>query len=83
VAGEGCRIRPVYLPTYSPNLNLIERFWRLLKDAVLRNQHFPTYAAFEATINGFFAHLDDYRTQIESLITDRVYFISKQNLQVP
>jgi len=67
LAGEGCRIRPVYLPAYSPTLNLIERFWRLLKDAVLRNEYFPTYAAFQAAIEGFFAHLDDYRVQIESL----------------
>jgi transposase len=83
LAGEGCRIRPVYLPTYSPNLNLIERFWRLLKDAVLRNEYFPTYAAFRAAIEGFFAHLDDYRIQIESLITDRFHFIGKQNPQAP
>lgn len=83
LAGEGCRIRPVYLPAYSPNLNLIERFWRLLKDAVLRNAYFPTYAAFKAAIDGFFATLDDYRAQIESLITDHFHFIGKQNPQAP
>ena len=83
LAGEACRIRPVYLPAYAPNLNLIERFWRLLKDAVLRNEYFPTYAAFKAAIDGFFSNLDDYRAQIESLITDRFHFIGKQNPQAP
>jgi transposase len=83
LAGEGCRIRPVYLPAYSPNLNLIERFWRRLKDAVLRNAYFPTYAAFKAAIEDFFAHLGDCRAQIESLITDRFHFIGEQNPQAP
>src|SRR3974390_2777419 len=31
LARDGCRIRLVYLPAYSPNLNLIERLWWLLK----------------------------------------------------
>jgi hypothetical protein len=57
--------------------------WRLLKQAVLRNEYVPTYAEFQAAIDGFFAHLDDYRTQIESLITDRFHFIGKQNPQAP
>lgn len=31
LARDGCRIRLVYLPAYSPNLNLIERLWWFLK----------------------------------------------------
>ncbi len=27
LAEPGCRLRLVYLPSYAPNLNLIERFW--------------------------------------------------------
>jgi hypothetical protein len=35
---EGCWIRPIYLPSYAPNLNMIERlclfmkFWRAFND---------------------------------------------------
>ncbi|CAO3634696.1 unnamed protein product [Mucor hiemalis] len=29
---------PVYLPRYSPELNPIEQFWKVLKDRVRRNK---------------------------------------------
>lgn len=32
----------VYLPTYSPNLNLIERLWRFMRGQVTRNQFYST-----------------------------------------
>jgi transposase len=32
------RLEPVYLPTYSPNLNLIERLWRFMRSQVTKNQ---------------------------------------------
>jgi hypothetical protein len=33
------RITLLYLPTYSPNLNLIERFWKFLRKKVVRNKY--------------------------------------------
>lgn len=35
----------VYLPTYSPHLNLIERLWRLMRNQVLRNRFFESLPA--------------------------------------
>ena len=34
------RIEPVFLPTYSPHLNLIERLWRLMRGQITRNQFY-------------------------------------------
>ena len=34
--------RAEYLPTYSPNLNLIERFWKFLKRKVARNRYYTS-----------------------------------------
>ena len=34
------KLELVFLPTYSPHLNLIERLWRLMRSQVTRN-HFP------------------------------------------
>lgn len=43
------RIELVYLPTYSPHLNLIERLWRLMRSNVTRNRfHSSLYAVAEA-----------------------------------
>ncbi len=36
------RMELVYPPTYSPNLNLIERLWRFMRGQVTRNQFYPT-----------------------------------------
>jgi transposase len=41
-AAAELRIQLLYLPTYSPNLNLIERFWKLLRRKVARNRLYAT-----------------------------------------
>ena len=35
-----------YLPSYSTNLNLIERVWRFVKKQCLRSTYHATYEAF-------------------------------------
>ena len=45
------RLELVFLPTYSPHLNLIERFWRLLRGQVTRNQFYDSLTdPAEATV---------------------------------
>ena len=34
-----CNIQLVYLPPYSPNLNLIERLWKFFKKKIRRNKY--------------------------------------------
>jgi transposase len=36
------RLELVYLPTYSPHLNLIERLWRLMRSQVTRNRFYDS-----------------------------------------
>ena len=83
LACDDCRVELVHLPAYAPNLNLIERFWWLFKKSTIYNEYFPTFADFKAAIDGFFANLDDYRKEIESLITDNFHFVGKLNPQAP
>src|SRR5215210_1918644 len=44
------RIELLYLPTYSPNLNLIERLWKFVKKAVLSCRYYEDFAHFKAAI---------------------------------
>src|SRR6202035_2072370 len=40
----------LFLPSYSPNLNLIERLWKFIKRRALYGRYHPTFAGFRAAI---------------------------------
>ncbi len=44
------RIELLYLPSYSPNLNLIERLWKFVKKEVLSCRYYEDFARFKAAI---------------------------------
>jgi len=43
-------IEIIYLPSYSPNLNLIERLWRHVKHEALYSRYYDTFPKFKAAI---------------------------------
>lgn len=43
-------IELLFLPSYSPNLNLIERLWKFVKKECLYSKHYSTFAEFSASI---------------------------------
>jgi transposase len=44
------KIELIYLPAYSPNLNLIERLWRHVKQQVLYSRYYDSFPKFKAAI---------------------------------
>jgi transposase len=47
-------IELLFLPPYSPNLNLVERAWALMNELARDDVYFPDFAIFESTIKNFF-----------------------------
>jgi transposase len=70
-AAAALRIQLLYLPTYSPNLNLIERLWKMLKRKVARNRFYPTFAEFRSAVQHFLDNLGQYQDELASLMTER------------
>ena len=60
----------LYLPSYSPNLNLIERLWRFVKREALYGRYHPTFADFQAAIQETLGQLSTkHKDRIASLMT--------------
>jgi transposase len=48
---EALNIELLFLPSYSPNLNIIERYWKWLKKDCLNSKYHTTFAKFKEVIN--------------------------------
>ena len=64
------RIELLYLPPYSPNLNLIERVWKFVKADALANRWRADFADFRAAIDATLDRLHTtHRDKMRSLLT--------------
>jgi len=60
----------LFLPSYSPNLNLIERLWKFTKRRALYGRYHPTFRDFQAAIQEVLDGLSTkYSQQMASLMT--------------
>ena len=63
-------IELLFLPSYSPNLNLIERLWKFIKRRSLYGRYHRTFADFRAAIEQTIADLPTkHATDLASLMT--------------
>ena len=62
----------LYLPSYSPNLNLIKQLWKFVKKQVLYSKYYADFASFSAAITDCFARTHtDHKAALDSLLTLR------------
>jgi transposase len=63
-------IELLFLPSYSPNLNLIERLWKFVKKEVLNSRHHQDFTKFQAAIDKCLAELTTKHCQaLDTLLT--------------
>ena len=64
------RFKLIFLPPYSPNLNIIERLWRFFHQKVTNNHYFESFKEFKDTSLAFFKNLNLYKAELDSLLTE-------------
>lgn len=70
VLAEYLNIELLYLPSYSPNLNLIERLWKFVKKECLYSKYYPDFKSFKNAITYCLNHTHDlHKKELDSLLT--------------
>jgi len=72
---ETSKVKLVFLPPYSPNLNLIERLWKYFRKIVLYNKYYETFDEFKKACKSFFRRSKRYKEDISSLLTENFQII--------
>ncbi|AMV23197.1 Integrase core domain protein [Gemmata sp. SH-PL17] len=68
-AAKQLGIELLFLPSYSPNLNLIERLWKFVKKDVLNSRHHQDFKRFQSAIDGCLADLPTkHREKLATLL---------------
>ena len=70
---EKTRIKLIFLPPYSPNLNLIERYWKFFKKKILYNHYYETFAEFKQACKNFFRTRKKYIPELQALLTENFH----------
>jgi transposase len=69
---ESLKIELLYLPSYSPNLNLIERLWRFLRKESLDSTYYEDFSRFTTAIDRCLADLATvHKDEMETLLTHK------------
>ena len=69
------------IPAYSPNVNLIERLWKFMRAKALCRWH-KTFADMQAAVSEVLDHLEGYRGELQTLMTEKFHIMDKQDIPV-
>ncbi len=67
------KIVQIFLPPYSPNLNIIERLWKFLKNEVINSTFYRTFDEFKKGISDFFNNIESYEPKLKTLLTNNFH----------
>ena len=75
-------IELLFLPPYSPNLNLIERLWKLTKKECLNSKYYTNFSIFCGAISTFLTTMDTtHKKQLDSLLTLQFQLFTEEEIQ--
>lgn len=71
----GCRIELIFLPTYSPNLNFIERLWKFMKKYIIGVKYREKFKEFESDVVQFFENIGKYKERLRQFIGSELHLV--------
>ena len=78
---QSLKIELLYLPPYSPNLNLIERLWKFVKKQCLTCRYYENFAPFQQAILACLEQTQTrFKTDLDSLLTLKFQTFQKVQL---
>jgi transposase len=78
---ESLEIELLYLPPYSPNLNLIERLWKFVKKKYLYAKYYEDFTQFSSAISEYLEDANvKYKEELDSLLTLRFQRFDKSQI---
>lgn len=72
---QECRIKLIFLPSYSPNLNFIERLWKYLKKYIIGVKYREKFKEFEEDIHQFFDTFDQHEEKLKQFIGTELHLL--------
>ena len=73
---KDCRIKLIFLPSYSPNLNFIERLWKYMKKYIIGAKYREKFKEFDADIHYFFDHIDHHEEKLRKFIGTELHLVN-------
>ena len=70
-----CRIKLIFLPPYSPNLNFIERLWKFMKKYIIGVKYREKFKEFEADIRYFFDNIQQYEKELRQFVGTELHLV--------
>lgn len=70
---KNSRMVQIFLPAYSPPLNLIERLWKFMRKKVIDTHFTRTFEKFKQKILLFFQNIAQYKEELQSLLTPKFH----------
>jgi transposase len=71
-------IHLLFLPPYSPNLNIIERLWKFTKKQILNAQYYEAPKMFHEAVINFFERINEnHNAELHKLLTLEFQFFDK------
>lgn len=79
---EKLGIELLFLPPYSPNLNLIERLWKLTKKECLYSKYYNNFKEFSDAISHFLSTMGStHQKQLDSLLTLKFQLFTEEQIK--